>query len=406
MDLSNVNCVNGSTRLGTDIQDQFEDQVRRAEGRSFRGEAAARSNVTPLLPPGLDLTASELKAQIALIDGLMEQVAIFDRKWTLLAVNRAWTKAAIDGSCPELPLGSNYLKHAEQAAAGGDVEARATVTALRSIDSGDIDRFDHLVGGEAGPGGRTYRVRIYSCGERRQWKIVVRYDVSELVALNQQKQHFAAQLLQAEAEERRRVARDLHDTTAQDLVALQLTLANLKRGRGSVFRDKLADADEALGRLQREIKSISFLFHSPTPDQLSLAMDLERLAKGFAQRSGLSVNLHLDETDVIDRKLCMMVHRLTQEALANIHRHAAASEVDIRLIITDQRLHVMIKDNGIGFRTGADAGDSAGVGLKSMAERVDELGGRLVITSGSGGTSIIASLPFRDERPLGSFALG
>ena len=277
---------------------------------------------------------------------------------------------------------------------------------MRSIDSGDIDRFDHIEGGARGPGGRTYRVRIYSCGERRQWRILVRYDVTDLVALNEQKQHFAGQLLQAEAEERRRVARDLHDTTAQDLVALQLTLANLKRGRGSVFRDKLADADEALGRLQREIKSISFLFHSATPDQLSLSVDLEKLANGFAQRSGLSVVLHLDDSDVIDRKLCMMVHRLTQEALANIHRHAAASEVEIRLIITDQRLHVMIKDNGIGFRTGADPGESAGVGLKSMAERVDELGGRLVITSGSGGTSIIASLPFRDERPLGSFALG
>ncbi len=405
MDLFNVNCVNGSTRLGTDIQSQFEEKVARADTPSFRGESP-RSNVTPLLPPGRDLTGSDLKAQLALVDGLPEEVAILDRNWTLLGINRAWAKAAIDGHCPDLPLGSNYLRLCDRAASEGDGEACATATALRSIDSGDIDRFDRLEGGEHAPGGRTYRVRIYSCGERRQWRIVVRYDITDLAALNEQKQHFAAQLLQAEAEERRRVARDLHDTTAQDLVALQLTLANLKRGRGSVFRDKLADADEALGRLQREIKSISFLFHSPTPDQLSLSVDLERLARGFAQRSGLSVNLCLDDTDVIDRKLCMMVHRLTQEALANIHRHAAASEVEIRLIITEQRLHVMIKDNGIGFRNGADAGESAGVGLKSMAERVDELGGRLVITSGSGGTSIIASLPFRDERPLGSFALG
>ncbi|MFL6844526.1 MAG: sensor histidine kinase [Allosphingosinicella sp.] len=403
MDPSNLSCAHHSIDFVTDI-DSVEEKVARTDRVTLHSDAAVKSNVIPLLPPGLDLTASGLKAQIALVDGLVEQVAILDRNWTLLALNRAWTKATMAGASPELRLGLNYLKHCEQLASEGDGQARAAVTALRSIDSGDIDRFEYRDDGEGVRSERTDRVRLFSCGERRQWRIMVRYDVSELVALKQQTKHFAGQLLHAEAEERRRVARDLHDTTAQDLIALQLTLANLKRGRGSVFRDKLADADEALDRLQREIRSISYLFHSPTPDQLSLSKDLEKLAKGFGQRTGLDVTLWLDDTDVLDRKLCMMVHRLTQEALANIHRHAAASEVEIRLIITDQRLHLMIKDNGIGFRTGSNAAESAGVGLKSMAERVEELGGRLVITSGSDGTSIIASLPFRDEGRLESFA--
>src|SRR4051794_7958340 len=105
MDASNLNCVTAPVGLGTDIQTQFEEKVAPTVRRSLRSDATPRSNVTPLLPPGLDLTASDLKAQVALVDGLVEQVAILDRNWTLLAVNRAWTKATIDGTCPELPLG-------------------------------------------------------------------------------------------------------------------------------------------------------------------------------------------------------------------------------------------------------------------------------------------------------------
>jgi two-component system, NarL family, sensor kinase len=404
MDLSNLNCVNGSVSLPTGVQNQLEKESQPKPRANHRSPVSSGSNVTPLLPPGPGSTASDLKAQIALADGLVEQIAILDRNWTLLAVNQAWTKAAIDGTCPDLTLGSSYLKFCDALASEGDSEARLTATALRGIDSGDIERFDHLDAGERSGSGRTHQVRIYACPGPRQWRIMVRYDVTDLVALKQQKRRFSSQLLKAEAEERRRVARDLHDTTAQDLVALQLTLANLKRGRGSAFREKLVDADEALGRLQREIKSISFLFHSPMPDQPSLAKGLEALAKGFGQRTGLNVTLWLDDSDVLDGKLCLMVHRLIQEALANVHRHAEASEVEIRLIITEQRLHVMIKDDGIGFRMGSDVGESVGVGLRSMVERVEELGGRLVLTSGGSGTSIIASLPFREEGSLVTLA--
>lgn len=404
MDSSNLTYINSPGDLETSLQAQFGDVSQRPEHGNARPQLPSGSNVTPLLRSGLDLTRSDLKAQIALADGLAEQVAILDSNWTLLAFNQAWEKAAIEGTCPDLSVGSSYLDYCDELARHGDAEAQLSAAAMRSIDSGDIARFDQLVGGDGSTPGRKYQVRIYSSPSRHRWRTVVRYDVTELVVLKQQKRGFGDQILKAEAEERRRVARDLHDTTAQDLVALQLTLANLKRGRGPAFREKLIDADEALGRLQREIRSLSYLFHSPTPDQPSLSKGLEELARGFGQRTGLNIALFLDDADLLDGKLCMMVHRLIQEALANIHRHAKASEVEIRLVITDRRLHVMIKDDGIGFRIGAHVGEAAGVGLRSMAERVEEQGGRLVLTSGRDGTSIIASLPFRDEGSLASFA--
>jgi signal transduction histidine kinase len=358
-----------------------------------RTDAPDSSNVTPLLPPGRGLTTPDLRTQIAFADGLVEQVAILDRNWTFLAANQAWTKAMLDRMSPGLSPGANYLEHCLYLASKGDEEAGATAEAMRRIDAGEISRFDHLDTSDHERNGRSYQMRIYPCATpSRQWRVVVRYDVTELTDLKQQTRRFGNQLLNAEAEERRRVARDLHDTTAQDLVALQLSLANLKRGQRSPCREEFADADEALGRLQREIRSISYLFHSPLPDQPGLSKGLEAMAKGFGKRTGLNVILWLDDFDSADPKLSLMVHRLTQEALANVHRHAKASEVEIRLIVTEQRVHVMIRDNGVGLARGGDAA-SMGVGLRSMRERVADLGGSLVLKSGSTGTSIIASLP-------------
>lgn len=401
MDLSKITSPRFIIDVGADFENRYEEKTRQLARGDDCYEVDTGSNVTPLLPPGCGLTASDLKAQIAIADGLAEQIAILDANWTFLAANQAWTKAVDDPPLPGLAPGLNYLEYCDERASEGDEEAAATAEALRRIDAGEISRFDHFDAGEGPQNGRAHQIRIYSCAApRRQWRVMVRYDVTELATLEQQKHHFAGQLLNAEAEERRRVARDLHDTTAQDLVVLQLTLANLKRGRGLLFQEELADADGALDRLQREIKSISYLFHSPVSDQPSLSKDLEALAKGFGRRTGLNVALWLDDADIIDRRLCLMVHRLTQEALANVHRHSKASDVEIRLIISEKRLHLMIRDNGVGFTMGFDVRDSVGVGLRSMVERVEELGGRLVIKSGDNGTSIIASLPFHEA---GSF---
>src|SRR4051794_40069934 len=106
MDPSNLSCAHHSIDFVTDI-DSVEEKVARTDRVTLHSDAAVKSNVIPLLPPGLDLTASGLKAQIALVDGLVEQVAILDRNWTLLALNRAWTKATMAGASPELRLGLN-----------------------------------------------------------------------------------------------------------------------------------------------------------------------------------------------------------------------------------------------------------------------------------------------------------
>ena len=398
MESTNFNCAN-EAEGAADFEATFEDQERNQAGSSAaRGAANVRRlRITHRARPAQDFAASGLEAQIAVADGLVEQIAFLDSHWTCLAVNRAWEEA-LETTHSGLAPGANYLELCEQRASHEDEGARAMAVALREIDAGKITHFDQLEIGEDAQGGRICQLRVYTCGvPGHQWRVVVRYDVTELMALKRQKRRFGNQLLNAAADERRRVARDLHDSTAQDLVALQLSLANLKRGRRLPFREKLADADEALDRLQREIRSISYLFHLSPPDQPSLTEALEVMAKGFGHRTGLNITLWLDEIDDADPKTCMAVHRLTQEALANVHRHARASDVEVRLIADERRLHLVIKDNGMGLAMDSDA-PAAGVGLHSMRERIEELGGALVLRSGKDGTSVIASVPRRSAR--------
>src|SRR5205085_4495113 len=301
MDLSKMTTPSFTIDLASAFTGASEGEPQQPDRDSDRFETG--SNVTPLLPLGVGLTASDLKAQLAFADGLPEQVAILDKNWTFLGANRAWSRAAADRPRPGLAPGSNYLGYCEERARQGDEEARTLAEGMRRIDAGQIGQFEYFEGSQ-GLRGPSHQVRLYACTmPRRQWRVIARYDVTEVAALKRQTDAFADRLLNAEAEERRRVARDLHDTTAQDLFVLQLTLANLKRGRGSLFRGKLTDADEALHRLQQEIKSISFLFHSPVPDQPSLSKGLETLAKGFGQRTGIHVTLWLDEADVLDSRL-------------------------------------------------------------------------------------------------------
>ncbi|HEY5724191.1 MAG TPA: sensor histidine kinase [Allosphingosinicella sp.] len=400
MDLSGLNCANDVV-LAADPKAQLEEQPRAppAAPAILQPKVAGGSNVTPLLTPGRGLTAPDLRTQIAFADGLAEQVAILDRGWSFLAANQAWTRAMSDRLTPGLSPGENYLEHLLELAREGDEEARAVAEALTRIDSGEISSFEYLEPSDREGTGRVYKMRIYPCSTpSRQWRVVVRYDVTELLDLKKQTHLFGDQLLNAEAEERRRVARDLHDTTAQDLVALQLSLANLKRKRRAPVGEDFADADEALERLQREIRSISYLFHSPLLHEPGLSKGLEAMAKGFGKRTGLNVSLWLDDLDSVDPRLSLMIHRLTQEALANVHRHARATEVEIRLIVTERRIHVMVRDNGIGLGKGCDG--AVGVGLRSMRERAEDLGGFLQLKSGPGGTSVIASLPYRAEEVI------
>jgi len=179
------------------------------------------------------------------------------------------------------------------------------------------------------------------------------------------------------------------------LVSLGFDLSRL--ARGNVGSEALALVDECkrtLQEIQREIRTFSFVAHPPSLTANSLPIALQNLASGFARRTGLGIEVDVSDTGEASASVEAAIYRLSQEALANIHRHAGATRAIVRLVGRKGCLHLVIGDDGVGIdATDSRSDKSIGVGIMGMRERVHDLGGRISIQRAVHGTVLTVSLP-------------
>lgn len=327
-----------------------------------------------------------------LINGLPEQIALLDDHWKILAVNEAWIRTAALYGYSALRPGTNYYEFCRDRAEEGHGAARPAVEGIMRIASGDCTSFRYLYDGNDRWEGHTFQLcinRIEIAG--RTLATVTRYDVTELVQLRRQREGFGHSLMEGQAEERRRIAREIHDSTLQLLTGLGLAVGQLKRTQGSgETLNIVADMEQLLTEAHREIRSISYLAHPPLLEELGLTGALRALVEGFDRRTGLAVSLYIDDAHSANwRAAEVVLYRFVQEALSNVHRHANATKVSVGLIARRSILHAVVMDNGIGMPSHI----SRGVGLAGMRERLSELGGRLTVRPGWPGTTMLASVP-------------
>lgn len=214
-------------------------------------------------------------------------------------------------------------------------------------------------------------------------------DITERKRYQEQLQSLSAKLMQVQDEERRRIARDLHDSTGQKLVALKLQLEQKK----SANSEEVKLVDDVL----QDIRTLSQLLHPPLLEEAGLISAIRWLVEGFSTRAGIKVKLNA--TNGIDRlssDIELALFRVIQEALNNIHRHSGANTAELRVAKRGGSLVLTIKDDGHGMpHPPGSAGATLGVGLLGMRERLSQLGGRLTIKSGEKGTTIEAEVPVR-----------
>ncbi len=210
----------------------------------------------------------------------------------------------------------------------------------------------------------------------------------------------SARLLHVQDEERRRFARELHDTAGQTLSALRMTSDALKRAPElSPKSKKLCEDIEALAEeALNEIRTTSHLLHPPLLDEIGFASAARWFIEGLAKRSSIEIDFDIQFPERLPGDLELALFRVLQESLTNIHRHSGSGTASIRCEQTGQRVVLSIKDSGKGIapdvleRYKID-GVATGVGLAGMRERVRELGGNLEIESGACGTQVTVSVP-------------
>jgi signal transduction histidine kinase len=228
----------------------------------------------------------------------------------------------------------------------------------------------------------------------------VKERTAELDCANESLRELTARLLQLRDEERRRFARELHDSVGQVLAALSI---NLSTARTDIERlaktvKTLSQSETLVQEMSKEVRTISHLLHPPLLDEAGLSSALRWYVDGFAERSNIKVDLEFpDDFGRVSRELETAIFRLVQECLTNIHRHSGSPIAKIRIVRSDGAVLVEVSDHGKGIAAEKlikmDAAGLPGVGIRGMRERIRQLGGRLEINSEGQGTMIRARLP-------------
>jgi signal transduction histidine kinase len=223
---------------------------------------------------------------------------------------------------------------------------------------------------------------------------------AELDRANQSLRELTGRLLRLQDEERRRFARELHDSVGQMLAALSI---NLSTARSDIERlaktiNTLSQSETLVQDMVKEVRTISHLLHPPLLDEAGLSSALRWYVDGFSERSNIKVDLEFpDGLGRFSRELETTIFRVVQECLTNIHRHSGSPIAKIRISHADSVVLVEVEDRGKGISPEKliemDSAGMAGVGVRGMRERIRQLGGHLDIHSASHGTTIRARLP-------------
>ena len=236
----------------------------------------------------------------------------------------------------------------------------------------------------------------------------------ELAVSVSQLRALAARLMHAQDDERRRVAQMLHETTAQDLAALTMSLARLNRTTSPLSDTDRNAVTESISLAEQsiaDIRTLSYLLHPPLLDEMGLVSAVRWFAAGFAARSGIRLDVELPERfERLPLDTETALFRIVQESLINIHRHAGSETARIRLRRDGRALVLEITDRGHGIPKASlkhitSRGGVAGVGIAGMSERIEQLGGRLALTSSDRGTTVRVRLPLVKDEVTGGASL-
>ncbi|MBB3021508.1 signal transduction histidine kinase [Microvirga lupini] len=348
-------------------------------------------------------TVEERELLQASLDALTKQIAILDGHGRIIAVNQAWCRF-IDATQPNVPAhgtGSRYL----DVAVPGEQRFSAMEDVIADIRPG----FQGLYQTTSPDGDRWFMIRARRFRIGGKARIIVSHEeVTELMIARASVNELSERLLTLQDEERQRIAAELHDSTTQYLVAVGLNLMKIERLLPQRDGQRLLDEiDHLLEEALKELRLFTYLLHPASLEENGFREAVRAFADGFSDRTGLEVACRFDGgADRLRVEVRRALFRIVQEALSNVHRHAAASRVTVNLRNTPDEVILCVADDGHGMQANPVASKigkpTLGVGIPGMRIRLHQFGGTLRIRTGRTGTVIRARVPRKPENLAGA----
>ena len=225
----------------------------------------------------------------------------------------------------------------------------------------------------------------------------------QLQVLNSELRRLSVRLITMQDEERRRIARELHDGLGQELVAAKILLHRASQQNSEVARSAAGDAAEIIDRGIQQVRSMSHLLHPPLLDEVGLVSALRWYLEGFTQRSGIETVIDVEPLEFarLTPELETAIFRIVQESLSNVLRHSNAHKAWVTLNVKDGQVVAMVRDDGRGIdkRIAEQQPGSVGIGISGMSQRAKEFGGELRLATVHPGTLVELVMPYKIATP-------
>ncbi|MEO5955145.1 MAG: PAS domain S-box protein, partial [Nitrospiraceae bacterium] len=358
----------------------------------------------------------------SVLNSLSVHVCVLNENGVILKTNDAWKELARLQEQEVLAtgvVGQNYLDLCHRTTVGSTSTGQAIVKGLEAVLEGrdpifSVEYRAQLARGE-GEEERWFMMRVTPLKGQRG-AVISHTDISQRVRMGQTlEQHvlllsdkqqelefLTRKLIEAQEQERRRIARDLHDDFNQRLAALSVELADIERALvapPAPITRKLTAVRGQVVQLSNDLHDLAYQLHPSLLEHVGLEIALREHLAEFTKQTGLSVTYLVRAVPgTFPQEIATALFRVTQESLQNVCKHAQATAVTVRLSGSSKGIGVSVRDNGKGFDPENQAAQRAGIGLMSMQERARLLGGYATIRSGATqGTMVCAWIPLSQE---------
>jgi signal transduction histidine kinase len=330
------------------------------------------------------------------IDALDARIVLLDGDGKIIAVNEP-------NNCADMSVGLDYMEVWKSKV--DSIETRHISDGIRRLISGDLTEFCGIYPFSYGAEKSWFQIRMKRFQIDNVARVVVAHEnVTEIKQAHEAQQHLTGLLLRAQDEERRRIARDIHDITAQDIATIKAKLSRLQLAQSEDSRSAktLGDTASICDHVITDLRTLSYLLHPPLLDEAGLIPALRWFVRGFVQRSGVEVQLNFTE-DIgrLETDVEVALYRVVQESLTNVYRHSGSTKAGVDITKAQDAILVRIRDEGHGFAASSlphntTPATSIGVGILGMQQRLKQLGGEIDIDSSCQGTAVTARILIKE----------